>query len=68
MSPHGEAPVTTDAIDRLCALADLPLPAERRARLAPMLSGLVAAANELSRKMSNAGYRMILPIARFPER
>ena len=36
--------VTRDAIDRLCALADLPLPAERRARLAPMLSGLAAAA------------------------
>ena len=68
MSPQEEAPVTTEAIDRLCALADLPLPAERRARLAPMLSGLVAAANDLSRKMSSAGYRMILPIARFPER
>ena len=60
--------VTRHAIDRLCALADLPLPAERRARLAPMLSGLVAAANDLSRKMSSAEYRTILPIARFPER
>ncbi len=60
--------VTRDAIDRLCALADLPLPAERRDRLAPMLSGLVVAANDLSRRMSGAEYRTILPIARFPER
>ena len=41
--------VTRECIDRLCTLADLPLPAERRARLAPMLSGLVTAANDLSR-------------------
>jgi len=60
--------VTTDVIDRLCALADLSLPAERRARLAPMLSGLVAAANDLSRMMSSGEYRTIMPIARFPER
>jgi hypothetical protein len=33
-----------------------------------MLSGLVAAANELSRKMAHAGYRAIVPIVRFPER
>ena len=60
--------VTSECIDRLCTLADLPLPAERRARLAPMLSGLVTAANELSRKMADVGYRAIVPIARFPER
>ncbi len=61
-------PVTRESIDRLCTLADLPLPAERRARLLPMLSGLVTAANDLSRKMAHAGYRMIVPIGRFPER
>ena len=66
MSPHDV--VTRDSIDRLCALADLPLPPERRTRLAPMLSGLVIAANELSRKMANAAYRTVVPIARFPER
>ncbi len=66
MSPQD--PVTRESIDRLVALANQPLPAERRARLGPMLSGLVTAANDLSRKMTHAGYRMIVPIARFPER
>ena len=66
MSP--EEPVTAESIDRLCNLAQLPLPAERRRVLAPMLSQLVAAANELSRKMSAARYRAIVPILRFPER
>ena len=28
--------VTSECIDQLCTLADLPLPAERRARLAPI--------------------------------
>jgi hypothetical protein len=63
-----QEPVAIDSIDRLCALANLPLPAERRARLAPMLSDLVAAANELSRKMARAEHRTIVPIVRFPER
>jgi len=62
-----QEPVAIESIDRLCTLANLPLPAERRARLVPMLSGLVAAANELSRKMAHAGYRAIVPIVRFPE-
>ena len=66
MSPH--EPVTPESIDRLCALAELPVPAERRRGLALMLSGLVAAANELSRKMADARYRTIVPIVRFPER
>ena len=61
-------PVTTDAIDRLCALAALQIPAERRRGLALMFADLVAAANELSRKMSEARYRAIVPILRFPER
>jgi hypothetical protein len=63
-----QGPVTIDSIDHLCALADLPLPAERRARLAPMLSALVTAANDLSRKMADARYRSVVPIAGFPER
>ena len=61
-------PVTTESIDRLCTLADLPVPAERRKGLALMLAGLVAAANELSRKMADARYRTVVPILRFPER
>jgi hypothetical protein len=66
MSP--QEPVTGESIDRLCSLADLPLPAERRARLAPLLAQLVSAANELSRKMAHATYRAVVPITRFPER
>jgi hypothetical protein len=33
-----------------------------------MLAGLIAAANELNRKMAGAAHRSILPILRFPER
>jgi hypothetical protein len=66
MNPQGL--VTGESIDTLCALAALPLPAERQARLASMLSGLIAAANDLSGKMANAEYRTIVPITRFPER
>jgi hypothetical protein len=64
----GEEPVTRETVDRLCALADLPLPADRRAKLVAPLAGLVAAANELNRKMAEAGRRGLLPITRFPER
>jgi len=64
MSPH----ITRDSIDHLCTLADLPLPAERRAQLAPLLSSLVAAADELSRKMAHPAYRTVVPITQFPER
>ena len=60
--------VTRESIDDLCSLAGLPLPPERRARLAPILSSLVTAANDLSRKMAEAGYRSVVPILRFPER
>jgi hypothetical protein len=66
MSP--QQPVTAESIDRLCALADLPLPAARRPALAAMLSSLVAAANELSRKMAAPGHRTVVPILRFPQR
>ena len=66
MSPY--EPVTPESIDRLCALAELPVPAERRRGLALMFSGLVTAANELSRKMADARYRTSVPILRFPER
>jgi len=60
--------VTRESIDDLCGLAGLPLPPERRARLAPILSSLVTAANDLSRKMADTGYRSVVPILRFPER
>ena len=33
-----------------------------------MFADLVAAANELSRKMADARHRAIVPIVRFPER
>lgn len=66
MSPH--EPVTIESIDRLCTLAELPIPAERRRGLALMFSDLVAAANELSRKMADARYRTIVPRVGFPER
>ncbi len=63
-----EEPVTRETVDRLCVLADLPLAANRRDKLVAPLAGLVAAANELSRKMAEGGRRGVLPIARFPER
>jgi hypothetical protein len=61
-------PITPETVERLCALADLALAPERRTRLVPMLAGLIAAANELNRKMAGAAHRSILPILRFPER
>jgi len=65
---NSEVPVTRESIDRLCALADLALPAARRDALVAPLAGLVAAANELSRKMAEGSRRGVLPITRFPER
>ena len=61
-------PVTRETVERLCVQADLPLAPERQARLVPMLAGLIAAANELSRKMAATAHQSILPILRFPER
>ena len=63
----GTDPVTRETVDRVCALANLDLTAERRARLVPMFASLVAAANDLSRKMADPGVRSVLPITRFPE-
>ena len=60
--------VTRESIDDLCSLAGLPLPPERRTRLAPILSSLVIAANDLSRKMADTDYRSVAPVLRFPER
>jgi hypothetical protein len=68
MSMSTPQPVTLESIDRLCALAALPLPAERRRQLAPMLAGLVAAANELSEKMTASRHQAVVPVLRFPER
>jgi hypothetical protein len=64
----GEEPVTAESIDRLCRLAQLPLPAERRRALVPMLAQLISAANELNRKLADSRYRAVVPILRFPER
>jgi hypothetical protein len=63
-----DEPVTKETVERLCAQADLALAPDRRARLVPMLAALIAAANELSRKMAAPAHRSILPILRFPER
>ncbi len=63
-----ESPVTRDTVDRLCVLANLPLAANRRDKLVPGLSALVAAANDLNRKMAEASRRSVLPITRFPDR
>lgn len=65
---NNEQPVTRESIDRLCALADLALPANRRDTLIAPLAGLMAAANELNRRMADGGRRGVLPITRFPER
>jgi hypothetical protein len=45
--------------------ADLPLPEHERIVIAPMYRGLVEAANELSRKMSNPRYRTLGPTFKF---
>ena len=63
-----EAPVTKETLERLCVLADLPLPPARRDKLVAPLSGLIAAANELNRKMAEGARRGVLPVTRFPER
>ena len=63
-----EETVTTETVERLGALAGLPLPAARRDKLVAPLSGLIAAANELNRKMAEGSRRGLLPITRFPER
>lgn len=65
---NDEQPVSRESIDRLCALADLPLSANRRDKLAAPLAALVAAANELNRKMAEKSHRGVVPITRFPER
>jgi len=46
-----EAPVTKETVERLCVLADLPLRRAPRETRPPAL-GLIAAANELNRKMA----------------
>jgi Asp-tRNA(Asn)/Glu-tRNA(Gln) amidotransferase C subunit len=63
-------PVTEETVGLLAAVARLHLSPERCAQLAPQLSALVAAANELSAKLANGsgGRRSIPPIVGFPER
>jgi hypothetical protein len=63
-----DEPLTQETIERLCVLAGLPLPASRRDKLVPMASTLMAAANELNRKMAEGSRRGVSPITRFPER
>ena len=63
-----DEPVTKETIECLGVLAGLPLPAPRRDKLVPMGSALIAAANELNRKMAEGRRRGVSPITRFPER
>jgi hypothetical protein len=62
VSSSTERATTQETVDRLLAYAGLPLSAERRARLTPPLERLVAAANELSRRMAAAEHRAVVPL------
>ena len=57
---------TTDSgaarVRALARYAALPLPPEREAIVAGILDAWLPAADELSRKMSAAGYQALLPI------
>ena len=67
----GENPqVSAKTVAAVSVLADLRSSPERQAQLAPLLSGLIAAANELSARMAKAaGHpRSIPPMLGFPER
>lgn len=62
MTSHIEHEQMGRTVDHLLALARLPLPAERRARLAQLFEGLAAAANDLSRRMAAAEHRAVAPL------
>jgi len=62
------APVTAKTVEALCRIADLEIPPERQARLEPLLSVLIAAANDLNARMSDGRWRSVPPILHFPER
>jgi len=50
-----------DLVRRLAAIADLPLAPGREDAISPILRSWLADANELSRKMSAAEHRDVLP-------
>lgn len=53
------------AVRTLATIADLPLAADREKLLAPQLGAWLAAANELSRTMSQPDYREVTPVIVF---
>ncbi len=57
--------VDPGAVRALAAAADLPLPADREALVSGQLTEWLAAANELSRKMSAAEHWTVLPVTVF---
>jgi hypothetical protein len=57
--------IDEEAVARLAAAADLPLPAERRALVAGQLAEWLGAANELSAKMSAPEHRSLMPATVF---
>ena len=63
-----EEPVTRETVERLCVMADLPRSADRREKLVAGFAALIAAANDLNRKIADGSQRGVLPITRFPER
>jgi len=60
---HQRSQMTEETVARLAEAAELHLTRDRLELLAPQLDGLVAAANELNRKM--AEHRDAAPVVRF---
>jgi hypothetical protein len=57
--------MTPADVQALAAAADLPLPADRAALVAEQLGGWLAAANELSAKMSAPEFAAVTPATVF---
>ena len=57
--------VAVDAVERLAAVADLPLTAGRRTAVSDTLSAWLPGVNELSRKMSDPAHQTVTPVTVF---
>jgi hypothetical protein len=62
-----ETQLDAAAIEVLANAADLPLGPGRAEEIAPRLSGWLAAANELNRKMSDHAHRALAPATVFAQ-